>query len=349
MKLHSFTNSQPPSTDFAEKWNRYVMEENPNGTIFHSLYWNEVLSRSFGLPYFLFAVEGEDGKIQGNLILQKAKGLSGKAGLYSTPYTVYGGILASDTAAEKMLADAAAKLGVQENVEYVALRNPVPNQLDLPGIDIHVNFVKKIEEEEDKNLLGVPRKSRATIRHSINKYKLEYEINRDWELLWELHAINLKKLGTPVFPKKYFKNIMDVLGDKVNILFVKDKGKPVCGVMTFYFHKVCNPYFSGSLPESNYSGANNYMYYALMCDAGKKGYKYFDFGKSRVGTGSYNFKRNMGFEPKVLPYQFILNKATEVPNINPSNPKYALFIKYWSMQPLWTSKIIGPILNKFFP
>ena len=142
---------------------------------------------------------------------------------------------------------------------------------------------------------------------------------------------------------------MNLMGNDADILFVKHEGRAVCGVMNFYFGDMCSPYFSGSLPRANLTGANNYMYYALMCHALKRGCKRYDFGKSRRDTGPYSFKVNMGFTPRTLPYQFLFNTRHELPNLNPSNPKLAKFIKLWSSQPLWTSKILGPIFNRFLP
>jgi hypothetical protein len=57
----------------------------------------------------------------------------------------------------------------------------------------------------------------------------------------------------------------------------------------------------------------------------------------------------MGFEPRTLPFQYIFNTRSHLPSLNPSNPKLALFLKAWSSQPLWTSKLVGSFLNRFLP
>lgn len=346
--LHWHSLSSITDTD-SLAWDHYVLGNHPQGTIFHSLKWHGILDRTFGLPYHLLAVKDDNGDYMGVLSLYVAKGLSGSKALYSSPYTVYGGILSSSAEASQVLADKAREICIEEKAELVHLRNSSVSGIVLPSTDLHTNFIKPLPSTEEECLVSIPRKSRATVRHGRDKYNLTWIVNRDWETLWELHAINLHKLGTPVFPKSYFKNITEQLNDDMDILFVMHEGIPVCGVMTFYYRDVCNPYFSGSSSQASHSGANSFMYYALMCHALSRNCKQFDFGKSRKGTGSYQFKVNMGFESKLLPYQYILNKSTEVPNVNPSNPKYALFIKLWSKQPFWMSKIIGPALNKRLP
>lgn len=331
----------------AGAWDEYV-KNHAGGTVFHSSTWLEILRKSYRRPYHHIAVK-VDGKIQGLVSLSRVRGLSGRKSLYSLPFTAYGGILSENAEASRALADACIDLARKDGAGMVHLRNTVPSGLNLPETDLNVQFVKALPQTEEACLESIPRKSRATVRKSMSNYGLTYEVNRDWKLLWHLHAVNLKKLGTPAFPKEFFGTIMDDMGDAADILYVMHKGKAVCGVMNFYFKNVCNPYFSGSLQESNQSGANNYMYYALMCHGLKRGCTEFDFGKSRRGSGSFDFKKNMGFEPRTLPFQYLFNTRKDLPSFNPSNPKLALFLKIWASQPLWMSKLAGPFLNRFLP
>ncbi len=349
MKIGYWNRKTPISADDERTWNEFVLQKHEQGTLFHSLMWHRVLENAFGLPFHLLAAKSESGVYEGVLSLYEAAGLSGHKSLYSPPYTVYGGILANNPEAARALAEKAKEICITEKAELIHLRNSCESGITLPGTDLHTNFIKTLPPTEEECLASIPRKSRWTVRNGRDKHQLTWEVNRDWKTLWELHAINLLKLGTPVFSKRYFQKIAEELQNEMDILFVMYQGKPICGVMSFYYRDVCNPYFSGSTAQASFTGANNFMYYALMCHALKRGCKQYDFGKSRKGTGPYQFKVNMGFEPKHLPYQYILNTATEVPNVNPSNPKYALFIKLWSKQPLWTSKIIGPFLNRRLP
>ncbi len=347
MPIQIWTPNSPLAAQDAAAWDAYVAGH-AGGTVFHSTTWLDILNRSYRRPYHHFAVK-EDGRIRGLVSVYRVRGLSGKKSLYSLPFTAYGGLLADEAAVARQLHDVCLEEARREGVGMVHLRNTVASGLDLPTSDLNVQFSKPLPDTEEACLESIPRKSRATVRKAMQNHGLGYVVNRDVDLLWHLHAVNLKKLGTPVFPRSFFRTIMEAMGDKADILFVLHKGKAVAGVMNFYFRDVCNPYFSGSLPESNPTGANNYMYYALMCHGLKKGCKRFDFGKSRRGSGSFDFKKNMGFEPQPLPFQFIFNTRSELPTFNPSNPKLALLLEAWSRQPLWTSKLAGPFLNRFLP
>lgn len=347
MPIQTWTPNSPFTAEDKAAWDAYVAGH-AGGTVFHSTTWLAILDSSYRRPYHHFAVK-EEGRIRGLVSVYQVRGLSGKKSLYSLPFTAYGGLLAEDAAVARQLHDACLEQAKTDGAGMVHLRNTVPSGLELPTSDLNVQFSKPLPDTEEACLESIPRKSRATVRKAIQNHGLTYVVNGDVDLLWHLHAVNLKKLGTPVFPRSFFRAIMETMGEKADILFVLHKGKAVAGVMNFYFRDVCNPYFSGSLPESNPTGANNYMYYALMCHGLKKGCKQFDFGKSRRGSGSFDFKKNMGFEPQPLPFQFIFNTRSELPNFNPSNPKLALLLETWSRQPLWTSKLVGPFLNRFLP
>jgi len=136
----------------------------------------------------------------------------------------------------------------------------------------------------------------------------------------------------------------------VNILIIKDRGgKPISSVLTFFYKDQVLPYFAGSLSEYRDLAPNDYMYWQLMKYGHEKGYKWFDFGRSKVDTGSYDFKRHWGFEPEPLAYQYFLNRMKDIPNISPANPKYQKKIEMWRKMPFWLTKIIGPRIVKYIP
>lgn len=342
-----WTNSKPLSPSEAQAWDAYV-SAHEGGTVFHSMRWQGILDGSYRRRHFHVAVL-EDGAIRGLVSVYRVRGLSGKKNLYSLPFTAYGGMLADGEPYARRLHDEVLEIARREGAGMAVIRNTRDPGLGLPSTDLHVHFAKALPPTAEACLESIPRKSRAVVRKAMGNHGLGYEISRDWETLWHLHAVNLKRLGTPVFPREYFRRIMESMGGEADILFVKYKDRRICGVMNFYFRDVCNPYFSGSLSEFNFTGCNNYMYYALMCHALSRGSRVFDFGKSRRESGSYDFKVNMGFEPRVLPFQFIFNTRSELPSFNPSNPRLALFLRLWSAQPLWLSKRVGSFLNRFLP
>src|SRR5438128_2250028 len=94
---------------------------------------------------------------------------------------------------------------------------------------------------------------------------------------------------------------------------------------------------------------NDFMYWELMCLAAKAGMRVFDFGRSREGTGSYDFKRHWGFEPVPLPYQYVLLNGHELPDVSPSNPKLRRATDLWKRLPLYVTNRLGPMITRYLP
>ncbi|MDH3768807.1 MAG: peptidoglycan bridge formation protein FemAB, partial [Gammaproteobacteria bacterium] len=92
--------------------------------------------------------------------------------------------------------------------------------------------------------------------------------------------------------------------------------------------------------------ANDFLYWQVMCQAAQRSVRVFDYGRSKVDTGSYRFKKHWGFSPEPLYYEYGLVRATAMPNLSPTNPKYRLFINLWKRMPLPLSRLIGPFISR---
>ncbi len=82
---------------------------------------------------------------------------------------------------------------------------------------------------------------------------------------------------------------------------------PVSSVMSFYFRDEVLPYYAGDMPIARDLAANDFKYWELMRRAVARGCRTFDYGRSKVGTGPYNFKKNWGFEA----YRLVLRVCTD--------------------------------------
>ena len=119
-------------------------------------------------------------------------------------------------------------------------------------------------------------------------------------------------------------------------------GKPLSSVLTFYFRDEVLPYYAGDDEAARDLAANDFKYWELMRRACARGLKVFDYGRSKQGTGPYAFKKNWGFEPTPLHYEYCLYRREAVPQNNPSNAKYQLMIKAWRRLPLSVANWLGP-------
>jgi len=324
-------------------WDEYV-KQHPDATFFHLFGWKKALEMSFRHKnYYLYAYDGN--AIVGVLPLGHIKSLLFGNTLISTPFAVYGGILADNDEVKRILRDAACDLAKELKVDHLELRNIKRENPDWPTKELYVYFKKDLADSDDDNLKAIPRKQRAMVRKGI-KAGLKTQVNTNIDPFFQAYSESVRNLGTPVFPKKLFQSLVAVFPGQLDILSITKDDTLVASVMNFYFKDTVLPYYGGGTSSARFLKANDYMYWSLMQHSAKKGIKQFDYGRSKEGTGSYSFKKNWGFTPAPLYYEYYLVKAKEISEINPLNPKYQFFIKLWRKLPLKLSQYLGPILSR---
>lgn len=328
----------------SEIWDTYVQGA-ADATFFHRAGWKVVLERAFGhKTFFLYAEEDE--KIIGVLPLAQIKSTLFGNSLTSLPFCVYGGIVADTDDAASLLRAEACRIAEHLKVGALELRNDRPSDTNWPQKDLYFTFKKVIEPEDDANLMAIPNRQRAMIRKGI-KEGLHSEWDEGSDRLYRVYAESVRNLGTPVFSAKYLRILREVFGSDCSVLMITHQGQDVAAVMNFYFRDEVLPYYGGSTAVARtIKGVNHFMYWELMRHSRETGFRVFDFGRSKAGTGPFSFKKNFGFEPQPLPYEYYLVKSDAVPDLNPLNPKYRLMVNTWAKLPLPVANFIGPFLAR---
>ncbi len=320
-------------------WQAWV-DAHPQATIYHAWAWRELLLKAFGhRPHFLIARRGR--QVVGVLPLAQVKTVLFGHSLVSLPFCPYAGPLGEDRAvldALDLQADALARrLGV-DDLEYRSLG---ASHRGWPSQDLYVVFRKPMSADHAANMNAIPRKQRAMVRKGI-KAGLSSETG-DVATFFELFADNVHRHGTPAHSRRFFELTLEAFGDQADILVVRDaEGRPVSGVMSLYFRDEVLPMHAGDHPRARDLAANDFKYWELMRRSADRGYRQFNYGRSKRGTGPFDFKKNWGFEPTQLTYEYKLLKRSTVPQNNPLNPRYRLMIATWQRLPRWLVNAIGP-------
>lgn len=324
------------------QWDRFV-SACPDASFFHRAGWQNILQDVFKHQTYFLQARGADG-IEGVLPLARVKSLLFGHSLVSLPFAVYGGVAALNPQAADALEVEAQAIARSLGVQHLELRNVNPRHGDWPAQDLYVTFRKNLLESDDANMLAIPRKQRAMVRKGI-KNGLHSEIDPGVERFFPLYADNVHRHGTPALPKLYFQALLAEFGDDAEVLTVQGPdGRALSSVLSFYFRDEVLPYYAGDDESARELAANDYKYWELMRRACARGLKVFDYGRSKQGTGSYSFKKNWGFEPHPLRYEYCLYKRDTVPQNNPSNAKYRLLIQAWRRMPIGFANRLGPLL-----
>ncbi|MCV2886047.1 FemAB family PEP-CTERM system-associated protein [Aestuariibacter sp. AA17] len=329
-----------------QRWDAFV-DGCEQGSFFHLSGWKLIVESVYRHKAHYLYVE-QNGEITGVLPLVEQQSKLFGHSLISTPFCVYGGVASADEAVMTCLEDAAIALGHTLGVDYLELRyRQARNNPKLTEKCAHSSFGIPLGEDDEKILATVKKKQRAVIRHSL-KNDLTYRVDQDVDTAYDIYSESVRNLGTPVFPKAYFRALKETFKDRCEVLTVEKEGAPYSSVLSFYYKGEVLPYYGGGTFGARALKSNDYMYYQLMCHAkANRDADHFDFGRSKDDSGAYAYKRSWGMEPVPLHYQFCLIKGDALPNLSPNNPKYQLLINTWKKLPVWMSRAIGPFVSKY--
>lgn len=327
---------------------RYVLAH-PRGTPFHETRWLDLVKSTSGFePRTLVAWSGRE--VRGVLPLALvAAPITGRR-LVSVPYGVYGGILASDAEAIGALDEAAHLLARNTHVRYMELRYLGAPPTSHPSVTAYETYRRELPDAPEGVLAMIPRKARAEVRKARERLALEFVHGPQLlDGFYTLYCLNKRSLGSPVFRKSHFQRMLDLYGNRALLHGVAANGELLAAVLSLASGQVIYPYYSGARPDAGRLGVNNAMYASLMEDAVVRGYRLFDFGRSRVGSGPASFKQHMGFEPTALHYQFDFPYGGKPSSLSPSNPKMAIPQQVLSRLPMWMARLVGPMLMRHVP
>ena len=334
-------------TDVAA-WARFVLAHS-RGSPFHLPAWQRCVEETFGHRPFHLVAE-RDGRFAGVLPLFLVRSPFLGRNLISVPYGVYGGPLADDPGTEEALLGEATRIARELRVGYLELRYREAPANALPENNLYVTFRRELPPPGSDALLLLPRKARAAARQGRDLHGLEFAEGA-WYLpdLVRLFAVNKRHLGSPGLPRGHFERLREYFGKSLHVHIVRRDRTPLAAVLSLEFRDTLLPYYSGALEEAERFHVNGFMYWRLLEWAIARRFRWFDFGRSRQGSGAADFKKNQGFEPTPLHYRYLLVRRRRSPTFTPSNPRLALPRRLWRALPPGLTERLSRRLSRYLP
>jgi FemAB-related protein (PEP-CTERM system-associated) len=171
------------------------------------------------------------------------------------------------------------------------------------------------------------------------------------ELLGDFYNVfsqNMRDLGTPVFGRALFENILRHFPDRSELCVLRDGSRPVSAALLLHGWGVTEVPSASSLREYNPSAVNMLMYWQLLERAVERGQDVFDFGRSSDASSTYRFKKQWGANPYPAEWQYFLRSGT-VGDMRPDNPRYQRLIGIWQKLPVWLTRQLGPRIVRGIP
>ena len=335
-----------PFRGLREEWDAFV-EDSPRGTFFHLLGWRDVLEAAFGFhTHYLAARRG--GRLAGVLPLcEVPSGLRARC-LLSLPFAVEAGVCAVDAEAQRALDDAALALTADRGAAYLELRDGADGSGFQVRTGTYYRFRRPLHPTDEENFAAIPRKQRRMVRVGQRHGLVADSGAPDVRVFHDLYARTVRRLGTPVFSRQYFRLLLQTFPGRCEILTVCSGRRAVASVLSFLFRDAIMPYYAGSRPEYFRHAANDVMYWELMRQARCRGLRQFDFGRSKKGTGAFDFKRHWGFDPEPLSYRVHAAPGHTFAEHTVNDRGVRVLRWGWKRLPLGLTKLLGPPLVRRF-
>lgn len=289
-------------------------------------------------------------EIKGILPLFFMKDFLGRKYLVSLPYSTYAGICADDKDTAKDLFKKAKELAVENKVQHLEIRHQKDEPFQLPEKKDFVSMCLKLDPDENyvwKTCLNT--KARNQVRKAY-KEGLTVDFGKKYlDDFYEILSVNIRDLGSPNYPKSFLKNILSEFNKSSGIIVVKYRNKIIGGMFFVYYKNIILDPWAASLKKYNKLCPNDILYWEAIKFACKKGFEYFDLGRSTINSGTFKFKKKWGAETVQLHYYYFLNKANRIPEVSAHNNKYEMAINIWKKLPLRVAKTIGPRLIGYLP
>lgn len=330
------------------EWDNYV-NAHPDSCVFQTTTWWRVVESTYGLrPLYLMAKRGSEicGVLPLFLINSR---LFGRV-LATSPYASSGAICADSKEATHALLEKAIKLAREHEVSYLELKSRSVTEYD--GLHHHTDYLNYYMPIDEPQIMWCSRLKQTT-RKAVNRSERNgLTLENGYHLLdvfYQVIAISMRRLGTPVHSKSFYSNILGFFGPRANIYAVVYKDLPVSVQLFITYRDKIVALISGSIDEYHYLRPNNFLYWEMFKDAFSYGAASVDLGRSLAGSGSAKFKESWGAEGKPLYYEYFLNQRKTIPSINQENPRYHLPRLVWKHLPLGITKLLGPHLIKNIP
>jgi len=328
---------------------RYI-EQSVTSSLYHNYAWGEVIQKSFGHKSYYLIYDNENGSLGGILPLVHLKSLVFGNLMVSMPYFNYGGVCADNEGNRNQLVDKAIKIAENLGARHIEFRQEEPLNNGFPFKSEKVSMRLDLPPSPDELWKYFSSKLRSQIKVS-QKNGLCARFGRIEELddFYEVFSINMSHLGTPVYPKRFFRNILEKFPSCTWICSVFLGKDPVASGFLAGFKNVMEIPWASSLRNFNRLSPNMLLYWTVLKFACEKGFTVFDFGRSTPEGGTFRFKEQWGAKPSPMRWHYWLRSGDKIPEITPRNPKYRMAIELWKSLPVPVTRFLGPHIVKNIP
>jgi len=330
------------------EWDEFVTTH-PDATCDHLWSWRGIFEDVFGQRAVYFVARRGSAIVGALPVVCFRSRLFGRS-VVSLPFLNYGGILASDSSVAQHLLAAVHRLACDFAATHVELRHSRRQFGHLPSRQHKLGFVRDLPQSPEALWASLDRKVRNQVRKA-QKEGLTVRVGgvESVDEFYSVFARNMRDLGTPVYAKRLFVQVLQRMPERTSVAIVSHGGVPAAAAITIRFRDTVLVPWASSRREFRHLCPNMLLYWTMLEHAVAAGARRFDFGRSSPDSGPHQFKLQWGAEQAPLTWEYLLLTRETAPDQGASNPKFARAVDAWSRLPLWVTNRIGPAIVRNIP
>ena len=308
-----------------------------------------MIQRSYGHQAFFLGAE-TDGAICGILPLFFIRSrLFGRA-MVSLPFVDYGGVCSVDNEATRQLFETALIRARELGVSYIELRQIAPVGLDLPVSTEKVSMILNLPTSLDDLWKQLPLERRSRIRKA-QTFGLTVKVHgaEAYRQFYRVFAENMRDLGSPVHSEGFFQQVAVAFPEETRIIIVRHGENTVGAGWCLCFKDRLMVPWSSTLRRYLKLYPSFLMFWAALEYAFKQECRVFDFGRSSVGSGTYEFKRGWMAKSEPLNWQYAMLDGGQIPEPAVQHSRFRVLVKLWKRLPMPIANTIGPLVRRYIP
>jgi serine/alanine adding enzyme len=337
-----------------EQWDALV-EASSDATLGHLWQWREVIGTAYGFDSFYLVAEEPEGEPVAALPFIRIRSALFGSELTSMPYIDYGAVCHRDSLSEdqrercdRELYNYALQLGKALRVKRIQVRSL---RLADPRFAISTEKITQhlaLASSAGEQLKRLPAERRNRVRRAerlgVSTEFLAPDAPGAFEEFCEIYCTNMRDLGSPTHSREYFRQLARHFGDRLALIAVRHQGVMIASAISFDFRGILSIPWSGALLAARPVYGSNTLYWSVIRLAIERGCHMFDFGRSSVGSGIFEFKRQWGPDPQQSYWStFFFRADAKSPR---QRREMQLATNVWRHMPLAVARAVGPSLRK---
>jgi serine/alanine adding enzyme len=324
-------------------WDAYV-EQHPDATLFHDRLWQQVARWAYRQRAPFLVARADSSRLCGVLPLFVVKRpFSGcvLGGLFGA----YGRVLADDEAAGRALLSAAKQLTLDLGCLYLQLKSRGDDPLCVGWRRHETSVIATLPLSPDVDTMW--KSLRDKTRNAIRKgQRAGLEVRSDRALVddyYDVLADNMHRKGTPIYGRRFMRELVRALGERCEVLCLFHQGRPVSAALIAYFKGTIYVPFASSRASHFHLNPNNLLYWEVIKRGCAHGMTRLDFGRSPKESSTLSFKLSWGATTTPVPF-YVHQVRGRPPTLDFGGVRMQRLARLWQRLPRPVADAIGPAI-----